>query len=301
MSPPPACCGCWTDHWPALKEQKVATTKVSARSRYFAGGAFLPGLDLGGLSSPRGSSDVESRSYCRFGMAERAKRSGTVIGLKVQGQLRLSLRLEGCRLGAAFAEGGSPHKQVNSFFFDKKRRRSSQFFLPNIISKTGCPFSGLVLGLSVPHPEKLGTAGWLLDGPSTFNTARTPRFDRGTTRSPCKVSIHSSMMPNCAFVESRNAENAETGRTPDTINPSQVADLSVAHNVQVETMDRSLRTQSEWGRLGPEDRSDLPDVYAGHPETRQLWTGKHRKAVLQNDTHLGIGASSARRGCRRSC
>lgn len=92
MSPPPACCGCWTDHWPALKEQKVTTTKVSARSRYFAGGAFLPNLDLGGLSSPRGSSDVESRSYCGFGMAERgqALRSGD----RSQSQLRFSLRLE---------------------------------------------------------------------------------------------------------------------------------------------------------------------------------------------------------------
>jgi hypothetical protein len=84
MSPPPACCGCWTDHWPALKEQKATTTKVSARSRYFAGGAFLPGLGLGGLSSSRGPSDVDSRSYCGSGMAERGQAVGTVISLKAQ-------------------------------------------------------------------------------------------------------------------------------------------------------------------------------------------------------------------------
>ena len=73
MSPPPARCGCSTDHWPALKEQKVTTTKVSARSRYFARGLFLPDLGLGELSSSRGSSDVESLSYRKSGMAERGQ------------------------------------------------------------------------------------------------------------------------------------------------------------------------------------------------------------------------------------
>jgi len=71
MSSPPGCCGCWPDHWPALKEQNATTTKVSARSRYFARGLFPCDLDLDELLSFRGSSDVESLSYCRFGMAER--------------------------------------------------------------------------------------------------------------------------------------------------------------------------------------------------------------------------------------
>jgi hypothetical protein len=61
MSPPPECGSC-TDHWPALKEQKVTTTKVSARSRYFARGVFQSNLDFGGGLSSRGSSDVESLS-----------------------------------------------------------------------------------------------------------------------------------------------------------------------------------------------------------------------------------------------
>ena len=73
MSSLPGCCGCWPDHWPALKEQKATTTKVSARSRYFARGAFLCDLDLGEVPSSRGSSDVESLSYCRFGMGERGQ------------------------------------------------------------------------------------------------------------------------------------------------------------------------------------------------------------------------------------
>ena len=73
MSSLAGCCGCWPDHWPALKEQKATTTKVSARSRYFARGAFLCDLDLGEVPSARGSSDVESLSYCGFGMGERGQ------------------------------------------------------------------------------------------------------------------------------------------------------------------------------------------------------------------------------------
>ena len=103
MSPPPACCGCLTDHWPALKEQKATTTKVSARSRYFAGGAFLPDLGLGRLSSSRGSSDVDSRSYCGSGMAERgqAVRNGDQ-------SWRLSSPVP------PFANGGSPQERVST-------------------------------------------------------------------------------------------------------------------------------------------------------------------------------------------
>ena len=46
---------------------------MSARSRYFAREMFRSDLDLGGWSSSRGSSDVDSRSYRRFGMGERGQ------------------------------------------------------------------------------------------------------------------------------------------------------------------------------------------------------------------------------------
>lgn len=75
MSSPPGWCGCWPDHWPALKEQKATTTKASARSRYLARGEFPCDLDLGELSSSTGSSDVESLSYWRFGMAGQDRNS----------------------------------------------------------------------------------------------------------------------------------------------------------------------------------------------------------------------------------